>query len=134
MLKVIASIYDPLGVLSPIVVRFKFILQDVFSSQVTWDQEVPVDLMTTWKKLLNDAVKLKPIMLERHYLSERNLSEVKNTQLHGFSDASKRAYVAVVYIRNLFNDGTVLTKFVASKTKVAPLKSLTIPKLELMGC
>ena len=54
-------------------------------------------------------------------------------QLHGFSDASKRAYAAVVYIRSTYSDGQVEVRLVASKSRVAPIKRHTIPRLELLG-
>ena len=54
------------------------------------------------------------------------------TELHGFSDASKIAYAAVIYMRSLYESGNVEVKLVASKSKVAPLKGQTIPRLELL--
>ena len=54
-------------------------------------------------------------------------------QLHGFSDASKRAYGAVVYIRSVYEDGHIDVRLISSKTKVAPIKQQSIPRLELLG-
>ena len=55
-------------------------------------------------------------------------------ELHGFGDASGRAYACVVYLRVVFKFGDVITRFIAAKTRVNPPKDLSIPKLELMGC
>ena len=54
-------------------------------------------------------------------------------QIHGFSDASERAYAAVVYLRSVYRSGNISVSLVASKTRVAPLKKQTIPRLELLG-
>ena len=56
---------------------------------------------------------------------------VQGYQLHGFTDASTSAYGGVVYLRTLYSDASLTVTIVASKTKVAPLKKLTVPKLEL---
>ena len=77
---------------------------------------------------------MKPIVLDRHYLCSLNLSDVADMQLHGFADASGKAYACVVYLRVTMNNGEVFTSFVVSKTKVAPIKQITIPRLELMAC
>ena len=54
-------------------------------------------------------------------------------EIHGFCDSSKELYCAVVYFRFVYNE-SVKVSFLAAKTKVAPLKTLTIPRLELLGC
>ena len=54
-------------------------------------------------------------------------------ELHGFCDASEQAYAAVVYLRMTDTDGNIQIALVTSKTKVAPIKRLTIPRLELCG-
>ena len=74
-----------------------------------------------------------PFVLERNYLGKRNLCDVTNMQLHGYADSSGKAYACVIYLRTLFDNGEVLTTFIASKSRVAPIKKITIPRLELMG-
>ena len=59
--------------------------------------------------------------------------QVLSIQVHGFCDASESAYVAVVYLRMVDSDGKVHVSLVASKTKVAPIKRLSVPRLELCG-
>ena len=61
------------------------------------------------------------------------MSNVASMQLHGFSDASECAYTGVVYLRMVDSEGRVHVSLVTSKTKVAPIKRLTIPRLELCG-
>lgn len=134
ILKIVSSFYDPLGVLAPIVVRFKMLLQDICRSKCSWDDKIVDEFLKRWMRLLNDAVMLKPIEIPRNYFTGRNLKDVKSAQLHGFSDASKKAYAAVVYLRFTFVDESVRCVFVASKNRIAPVSSMTIPRLELMGC
>ena len=85
------------------------------------------------KKLLNDVLKPKRIYLPRNYIYERELADVSKMELHGFADASGRGYGAVVYLRVLICDGNIMNRFVAAKTRVAPIKVMTIPRLELMA-
>ena len=88
----------------------------------------------SWNKLSNRCSKLEPFLIDRNYLGHRSLSDVTDMQLHGFADASNKAYACVVYLRVLFNNGDIITVFVASKSRVAPIKKVTIPRLELMAC
>ena len=134
VLKVIASIFDPLGALSPVVAGFKMVLQEVYPLKSGWDDEISGELQVKWKKLLHAASKVGIIHVPRNYLADRNLTDVKAMELHGFSDASGKAYAAVVYLRVVFEDGFISSRFIASKSRVAPLKQLSIPKLELMSC
>ena len=59
--------------------------------------------------------------------------KVAKVEVHGFSDASERAYASVVYLRIEYESGEVGVKFIASKSKVAPIKRQSIPRLELLG-
>ena len=62
-----------------------------------------------------------------------NSSNIKSSELHCFSDVSERPYAAVIYLRSIYEDGRMDVNLIASKTKVAPLKKLSIPRLELLG-
>ena len=59
--------------------------------------------------------------------------ELRDVTIHTFSDASEKAYAAASYIHHEYEDGTVSTRLVAAKSRLAPLKALSIPRLELMG-
>ena len=135
ILKVVSSLYDPLGVLAPIIIRFELTFQAVCQLKCKWDDEIDDGVVRKkWKKLLNDALKLKRIYIPRNYIYGRELADVSKMELHGFADASGRAYAAVIYLRVLFRDGNIMNRFVAAKTRVAPIKVMTIPRLELMAC
>ena len=74
--------------------------------------------------------------LSRHYLHGFDLNEIREIQLHGFSDTSFKAHVAVIYLRFILIDGSTFTSLVSSKTKVIPIKKqkLSAPRLELLAC
>ncbi|GBM84851.1 hypothetical protein AVEN_19847-1 [Araneus ventricosus] len=89
-------------------------------------------LTTAMNEWCEDIKDLHLINIPRYYLADAKLNEIDDVQLHCFSDASKRAYGAVVYIRVVFKNGRIISNFVASKSRVAPLKTLSMPRLELM--
>ena len=83
--------------------------------------------------LVQDAKKVGVVQLKRHYYLGLSSEDLRSIQLHGFADASEKASGAVVYLRLETTSGTVLTQLVSSKTRVAPMKGETIPRLELLG-
>ena len=104
LLKTIASIFDPLGVLSPAVVNLKLLFQEICSMKLDWDSPLPENLIIKWEKTLKRLQRLQPVHIPRFYF--RNLNSFCNVELHGFCDASCKAYAAVVYIRAISADGT----------------------------
>ena len=134
IVSVTARYYDPVGILSPITIRFKFLIQEACMLKLAWDDDVGEELRKKWRQLLLDCADFQPIVMKRNYLGDWNLSDVSDIQLHGFADASGKAYASVVYLRFTLNNGEIITAFVSSKTKVAPIKKITLPRLELMGC
>ena len=90
--------------------------------------------MAKWKSFINDLNTLKNIRVPRCY-ADYSLAQstVCSHQIHGFSDASERAYAAVVYLRTEFSNGETQVNIVTSKTRVAPIKRQSIPRLELLG-
>lgn len=130
VLRLVMSIFDPFGFLAPLVVRGRLIMQDIWKTSIDWDTKITDDIFLTWTKWLMDLKTLTPISIPRCYFS--NVKYVHNVQLHMFCDASDKAYATVAFIR-FQDDEHILTAFIASKYKVAPLKQQTIPKLELQG-
>ena len=131
ILRASAKIFDPLGLLCPFVVGIKIFFQTLCKNKVDWDMTLEGDMMKHWNKLIQEFEGLSKISVPRCYivLDQKIMSQ----QLHGFCDASGRAYAAVVYLRTEYQNAHVSTCVVCSKTKVAPLKSQTIPRLELLG-
>ena len=94
------------------------------------------DLIVEWTALLSNLRQLKPIELATFYLKDFSFDDINGIEMHGFRDASLKAYRCVIYLKFNFKDGNIVTMFLCSKTKIKPLekKSLTIPRLELMTC
>ncbi|XP_011496534.1 PREDICTED: uncharacterized protein LOC105361126 [Ceratosolen solmsi marchali] len=122
----IAKIFDPLGFLSPVVIKAKMLLQELWLHKIKWDDPIPQRLSTQWRAIKQDLLELNQITIPR-WLNTRNGS---STELHGFSDASQLAMAAVIYL-TVHNASEQQTILICSKTKVAPLKRLSIPRLEL---
>ena len=132
VLSVIAGLYDPIGIASPVVFLFKNLFQDICKMQKTWDTVLPNDLLERWL-LLRESLNIS-LSVPRYYFSPHPLSSVTNINLHGFCDASQIGYAAVVYIVGCV-DNKVIGNMVTCKTKVTPInRALTIPKLELTSC
>ncbi|XP_033363073.1 uncharacterized protein LOC117241211 [Bombus vosnesenskii] len=125
----IAKIYDPLGLLAPVIVRAKMLLQRLWMLKIDWDESLPADVHTEWSKYYAQLPLLNNVEFPRKTI----INPAAEIELHGFCDASDRAYGACVYLRTITLDGHVCTRLLTAKSKVAPLKSLTIPRLELNG-
>ena len=128
VLKIVAKLYDPHGYLSPFIVTGKIMFQKITKAKLEWDDQLPTDIMDEWKNWSNDL----------HLVNEFNLPRCVNTlpsakfELVGFCDASIQAYSAVIYIRCI-KDNLVNTQIIMSRSRVAPIKDLSIPRLELLG-
>ncbi|XP_058987954.1 uncharacterized protein LOC131806984 [Musca domestica] len=104
-------------------------MQELWSAHVNWDEEVPKPILREWIKHRNDLQNLSTLRLCRWI----NTSDTTNTEFHVFADASNRAYVAALYARTVHPDGKVNVSLVTARTKVAPVKTKTLPRLELCG-
>ena len=103
----------------------------LWSEKVGWDDPVPKAIVEEWLRWRNQLPLLSSHRVPRCYFPKD--SSITSIQLHGFSDASEKAYSGVVYLRMEDSNGTVHTSLVISKTRVAPIKKQTIPRLELCG-
>ncbi|XP_071132834.1 uncharacterized protein [Mytilus edulis] len=127
ILKHSSRIYDPLGLLSPVTIRNKILLQDIWKRGFDWDQKVDEDIRISWMDLAKDVEQVTHEVFNRYLFSKTSCNSTGNN-LHVFVDASTKAYGAVAYLCN-GSDSTL----VMAKTRVAPLKELTLPQLELMA-
>ena len=131
VLKKTASIYDPLSFLAQCVVRAKILIQQASVKAAGWDVPLPVHHQEQWKSWFQESTDLEGIRIPR-CLKERQCTAVK-ASLHMFSDASDAAYAAAVYIRLEYEDQSTTTRWVCSKTRLSPLKAMSIPRTELIG-
>ena len=131
----IAKVYDVLGWFSPCIIKVKILLQKVWERKIDLDDKVPPDILETWLRWRKELVCLSTKPIPRCYFPSDFC--VTSTELHGFCDASELAYAAVVYqtpvVRLTDSSGRIQVSLVTLKTKVAPLKCLSIPRLELCG-
>jgi hypothetical protein len=130
VLKKIAQIYDPLGMLSPYVMQCKMILQEIWMSGKDWDDPIEGTLRKKILEWFNDLYFADSIRQPRVLLL--NSDNIQYVELHCFTDASERAYGAVVYLKVMYEEETLI-RWVAAKGRVCPLEPISIPRLELMA-
>ena len=126
VLKKIATLW----ILSPFIIRAKMIMQEIWIAGTGWDDLLSDELVKKINLWFSELDQLQNIKIPR-CLQQKNAPMKIN--LHTFVDASLGAYGAVVYVRVEYKDKTVSVRLVAAKTKVAPLQSVGIPRMELMG-
>ena len=127
----IAKIFDILGWFSPTIIKVKILLQKLWQTKLEWDDPIPTHIQEVWQRWESELQVLSECHVPRYYFP-KDVSII-NVQLHGFSDASEDAYAAAVYVRGKESNGTVHVSLIMAKTRVSPLKRLTIPRLELCG-
>ena len=132
VLRTIAKVFDPLGLITPVTTPMKVLFQDVCKSKTDWDETLQPELQGTWEKWLKSCEKAGEIKIPRHYFGEKK-EKAKEIELHGFCDSSQTSYAAAVYAK-YESEGTTKVSLVMSKTRVAPISKLSIPRLELMSC
>jgi hypothetical protein len=125
----IARLFDPLGWLSPVTVSAKVLMQDLCILKTDWDASLPPEMTRRWIEYCESLEALPDITIDRWL----GTSQPQTLQIHGFCDASSRAYAAAVYLRVENTNESVSVHLIASKSKVAPIKSVSIPNLELCG-
>lgn len=126
----IARIFDVLGLLGPVVVKLKILCQQLWKLKLDWDKAPPQNIYTEYNTIREELPLLNDLLIPRWL---RHKGEVRQYEIHGFCDASINAYGACVYLRTCFNDGSAKLQLIAAKSRVAPCKRLTIPRLELCG-
>ena len=109
--------------------RAKTLTQEIWTAGIEWDKELPEPLKKKWQKWLSEVPQLSGFTIPR-CLRNPNPTCI---QLHMFSDASKDAYTAAAYLGCRYPSSKPTSRLIASKSRVAPLKAVTIPRLELMG-
>ncbi|XP_053398928.1 uncharacterized protein LOC128556932 [Mercenaria mercenaria] len=130
ILSAVGSLYDPLGFISPVVLIAKQILQQLCSDNLGWDDPLPDYLRVKWEKWRASLAHLDTLRIKR-CLKPEGFGEVVSAELHHFSDASSTGYGQCSYIRLVNAEGSVHCSFLFGKSRVIPLKPITIPRLEL---
>lgn len=129
ILSTIARIFDPLGLLGPITIVAKILLQRLWTLKLSWDESLPASIHTEWIEFERDLQGLNNIEFNRFV----RLKNAQRTELHGFCDASEKAYGACLYVRTIDQTGSIQTNLLCAKSRVAPLSQVTLARLELCG-
>ena len=127
----VAKMFDVLGWFAPVTIKAKILLQRLWEEGIGWDDTVSSGLEQAWAEWRRELDLLMDKRIPRCYYPKN--AEIVYKQLHGFCDASERGYAGVVYLRLVDAFGCIHTSLVMAKTKVAPIKRVSIPRLELCG-
>lgn len=115
VLSKLSQMYDPLGLINPIIVTGKCLMQKIWLSRIEWDDPLPHELYVEWQDLINNISYLSQLKIPRHLFTNK---EIHKLELHGFADASIKAYGACLYIRAIYSDLSVSTYLIITKCLV----------------
>ena len=130
ILSSISSIYDPCGLGSPFLLKGRKILQEITADMNGWDDPVSQAHVSSWEKWRSELPQLESISVKR-CVKPDDFGIVTESSLHCFSDASFFGYGQATYLRQVNNNGQISVSLVMAKSRVSPLKSTTVPRLEL---
>ena len=130
ILSSISSIYDPMGLVAPFLLKGRKILQQITSETSRWDDEVGEEYVQEWHQWRRGLPALESLEVPRCH-KPQGFGKSVHSSLHCFSDASKIGYGVACYIRQMNEKGRIHVSLVIGKSRVSPLKPVTIPRLEL---
>ena len=122
----LAKIYDPLGLVSPFVLKARQVLKKTHQLKLGWKQKLPEELIPEWHEWVDQIKDLTPLQFPRYIMIN------ENSELHVFSDASVNGYGAAAYVRNRTKNGYE-SQLLIARSKITPVKEQTIPRLELIA-
>lgn len=128
ILSIIAQIFDPLGLLTPVIIVAKLIMQELWQARLSWDESLPNSLHMKWLKFHDGLNELNNLEIPRGIL----ISNYIDIQLHGFADSSEVAFGTCIYVRSkASNNDNYNVRLLCAKSRVAPLRKISLPRLEL---
>ncbi|XP_058840965.1 uncharacterized protein LOC131696442 [Topomyia yanbarensis] len=125
----VLRLYDPLGMMQPVIITAKILLQSLWKSQLEWDDQIPAEIMHEWQQLKKTLPKLAELDFTRRAIP----SNAVQLELHGFSDASVRAHGGAIYAYSIDSQGNKAMNLLCAKSRVAPIKDITLPRKEFIG-
>lgn len=124
----ISRLFDPLGLVGPVIVKAKIFIQQLWKLKVSWDESLPIEYHTAWERYRKELLNIGELNIPRRVILS---SAVQFHELHIFCDASQAAYGACAYIRTSSQSGEIHSQLLIAKSRVSPLKTVTMPRLEL---
>lgn len=131
ILSTVHRIFDPVGFTCAVTLGPKVLLQECWRKKMSWDTELPVSMRKKFEKWEKQIVKLRDISIPRCLIL--NVEGPCDLSLHVFCDASKIAYATCIFLRSE-NENSVFCQLVQARNRVAPMKEISIPRLELLAC
>ncbi|XP_073845545.1 uncharacterized protein isoform X1 [Musca autumnalis] len=129
VLSIIAKLFDPCGWLAPIVIVAKLVMQQIWLDKINWDDILKTITLMNWQNFVKNSGDIGNLKIPRwiHFTPDSDV------EIHGFCDASESAYAAALYIRVRNTSNEIQTSLLTAKTRVAPIKKISLPRLELCG-
>nr|CAI5846010.1 unnamed protein product [Callosobruchus analis] len=124
-----SKIFDPLGLVCPCIIQVKILLQALWLEKVSWNDALPPRITAKWDEFKSEIKYLNLLRINRHVFSRT----ATQFELHIFCDSSEKAFGACVYGKSTDSEGNSVVSLLVAKGKVAPLKTITLPRLELCG-
>jgi hypothetical protein len=131
ILSSVSSIFDPLGLISPLLLQGRIILQSICKDGRSWDEPLPAHTLESWNEWRNNLQLLKHLRIPRCY--KTGPDQPRSAEIHHFSDASLTGYGMCSYLKLIYDNRSPQVTLVTSKSRVAPSKPVTVPRLELMA-
>jgi len=129
ILSTLSSVFDPLGLVSPYILPAKAIVQDLCRRNIGWDEPVPPDIMIRWLRWTEDLARVEQLKVDR-CIKFQGVGKM-SFSLHHFCDASQVGYGVASYLRSADAEGHIGCSLLMGKSRLSPIKALTIPRLEL---
>ena len=126
----ISSVYDSLGIVSPVILTGEQILQDLCHQKVDWDDPLPDEIIARWERWRTELPLLEKVKLNR-CVKQPGFGSPVQAEVHSFSDASESGICQVSYLRTVNSEGEVHVSFLIANSPVAPIKPISIPRMEL---
>jgi hypothetical protein len=130
VLSLTAQLFDPLGLIAPVVVTAKIFLQKLWTAKLEWDEKLPNYLENQWDNFVKTLSDLNDVIIPRCVIGVQTPAQV---ELHGFCDSSQLAYGACIFVKSCDKNGDIQVRLLTAKSRVAPIKTQTLPRLELCG-
>ncbi|XP_035217742.1 uncharacterized protein LOC118191057 [Stegodyphus dumicola] len=133
ILSIVHRSFDPTGFTAPDTLITKLMLQECWKQKISWDNNLPKSLSDKFESWKNKLHNLEKITIPRRFFAD--FETISDLSLHVFCDASKSAYATCIFMRNCNeNSVTSQVQLISGRSRVAPIKPISIPRLELFAC